>query len=82
MNNFLWPIIVGVVAGFLTSKVTKGNGFGIIVNLLVGVGGAILGGWLFGQLEISIGTGLLSTIITAFIGAIVLLFIINLLKKT
>jgi uncharacterized membrane protein YeaQ/YmgE (transglycosylase-associated protein family) len=82
MNNFLWPIIVGIVAGFLTSKVTKGKGFGIIVNLLVGVGGAILGGWLFGQLEISIGTGLLSTIITAFIGAIVLLFIINLLKKT
>jgi uncharacterized membrane protein YeaQ/YmgE (transglycosylase-associated protein family) len=48
---------------------------------LVGVGGAILGGWLFGQLGISIGTGLLSTLITAFVGAIVLLFIINLLKK-
>jgi uncharacterized membrane protein YeaQ/YmgE (transglycosylase-associated protein family) len=82
MNDFLWPIIVGIVAGFLAGKVTKGKGFGVIVNLLVGVGGAILGGWLFDQLEISIGTGLLSTIITAFIGAIVLLFIINLLKKT
>jgi uncharacterized membrane protein YeaQ/YmgE (transglycosylase-associated protein family) len=82
MNNFLWPIIIGIVAGFLAGKVTKGKGFGVIVNLLVGVGGAILGGWLFDQLEISIGTGLLSTIITAFIGAIVLLFIINLLKKT
>jgi uncharacterized membrane protein YeaQ/YmgE (transglycosylase-associated protein family) len=81
MNNFLWPIIIGIVAGFLAGKVTKGKGFGVIVNLLVGVGGAILGGWLFGQLEISIGTGLLSTLITAFIGAIVLLFIINLLKK-
>jgi uncharacterized membrane protein YeaQ/YmgE (transglycosylase-associated protein family) len=81
MNNFLWPIIIGIVAGFLAGKVTKGKGFGVIVNLLVGVGGAILGGWLFDQLEISIGTGLLSTLITAFIGAIVLLFIINLLKK-
>ena len=70
-----------MVAGFLAGKVMKGKGFGLIFNLLVGVGGAILGGWIFGQLGISIGTGLISTLITAFIGAIVLLFIINLLKK-
>lgn len=82
MNNLLWTIIIGTVAGFLAGKVTKGKGFGLIFNLLVGVGGAILGGWLFGQLGFSIGTGLVSTLITAFIGAIVLLFIINLLKKT
>ena len=81
MNDLLWPIIVGIVAGFLAGKVMKGKGFGLIFNLLVGVGGAILGGWLFGQFGISIGTGLVSTLITAFIGAIVLLFIINLLKK-
>ena len=81
MNNLLWTIIIGIVAGFLAGKVVKGKGFGLIFNLLVGVGGAILGGWIFGQLGISIGTGLISTLITAFIGAIVLLFIINLLKK-
>ena len=82
MNNLLWTIIIGIVAGFLAGKVMKGKGFGLIFNLLVCVGGAILGGWIFGQLGISIGTGLISTLITAFIGAIVLLFIINLLKKT
>ena len=81
MNNLLWTTIIGIVAGFLAGKVVKGKGFGLIFNLLVGVGGAILGGWIFGQLGISIGTGLISTLITAFIGAIVLLFIINLLKK-
>ena len=81
MNDFLWPIIIGIVAGFLAGKVTNGKGFVLTFNLLVCVGGAILGGWLFGQLGISIGTGLISTLITAFIGAIVLLFIINLLKK-
>ena len=81
MNDLLWPIIVGIVAGFLAGKVMKGKGFGLIINLLVGVGGAILGGWLFGQFGTSIGTGLISTLITAFIGAVVLLFIINLLKK-
>jgi uncharacterized membrane protein YeaQ/YmgE (transglycosylase-associated protein family) len=81
MNDLLWPIIVGIVAGYLAGKATKGRGFGLIFNLLVGVGGAILGDWLFGELEISLGTGLISTLITAFIGAIALLFIINLLKK-
>ena len=81
MNDLLWPIIVGIVAGFLAGKVMKGKGFGLIFNLLVGVGGAFLGSWLFDQFGISIGTGLVSTLITAFIGAIVLLFIINLLKK-
>ncbi len=81
MNDLLWAIIVGIVAGFLAGKVMKGKGFGLIFNLLVGVGGAILGGWLFGQFGISVGTGLVSTLITALIGAIVLLFIINILKK-
>lgn len=81
MNDLLWPIILGVVAGFLAGKIMKGKGFGLIFNLLVGVGGAILGGWLFGQFGISVGTGLVSTLITALIGAIALLFIINLLKK-
>ena len=81
MNDLLWPIIVGIVAGFLAGKVMKGKGFGLIFNLLVGVGGAILGGWLFGQFGISVGTGLVSTLITALIGAILLLFIINILKK-
>lgn len=81
MNDLLWFIIVGVVAGFLASKVMKGKGFGLIFNLLVGVGGAILGGWLFGQFGISAGTGLVSTLITAFIGGIVLLFIINIFKN-
>ena len=58
MNDLLWPITVGIVAGFLAGKVMKGKGFCLIFNLLVGVGGAILGGWLFGQFGISVGTGL------------------------
>ena len=45
LNNLLWTIIIGIVAGFLAGKVMKGKGFGLIFNLLVGVGGAILGGF-------------------------------------
>ncbi len=49
-SSLLWFIIVGIVAGFLAGKLMKVKGFGILINLLVGVAGALLGGWLFGQL--------------------------------
>jgi len=80
MENLIWFIVVGVVAGFLAGRLMKGSGFGLFVNLLVGVAGAVLGGWLFGTLGISIGSGMIDTLITAFLGAVVLLFLIKLLK--
>lgn len=66
MENLLWFIIVGVVAGFLAGLLMKGKGFGVIVNLIVGVLGAILGGWLFGILGLSFGGGILGSLIMAF----------------
>lgn len=80
-SNLLWLIIVGIVAGFLAGKFMKGKGFGIFINLLVGVAGALLGGWLFAQLGLSFGGGVLGSLITAFLGAIILLFLIGLIKK-
>jgi len=80
-SNLLWFIVIGIVAGFLAGKMMKGKGFGLLINLLVGIGGALLGGWLFGILGLSFGGGLLGTLIKAFLGAVILLFIINLIKK-
>ena len=82
MNDLFLFIIVGIVAGFLAGRVMKGKGFGLVVNLLVGVAGAILGGWLFGNFGISLGEGIIGALLTAFIGALVLLFIIGLIKKS
>lgn len=79
--DFIWFIIIGIVAGFLAGQIMKGKGFGLIINLLVGIGGAVLGGWLFGKLGINLGDGLIGSLVTAFLGAIVLLFIISLFKK-
>ena len=78
--DFLWFILIGIAAGFLAGKIMKGSGFGLIVNLLVGIAGAVLGGWLFGMLGIGIG-GLIGALVTALVGAIVLLWIISLFKK-
>jgi len=78
--NIITLIIVGAVAGFLADKVVK-NTFGLIGDILIGIAGAFLGSWLFSLLGLSIGSGLLGEIIVAFVGAVVLLLIINMFKK-
>ena len=79
--SFLWFLVVGLVAGWLAGVLVKGGGFGVIGDLVVGVIGAFLGGWLFSTLGVSAGGGLLGSIIVATIGAVVLLFIVRLVKR-
>ena len=45
--NFIWFILIGIVAGALAGKLMRGGGFGWILNLLLGIAGGVLGGWLF-----------------------------------
>jgi uncharacterized membrane protein YeaQ/YmgE (transglycosylase-associated protein family) len=81
MNNLIWFLIIGAVAGWLAGLLMKGRGFGILGDIVVGIIGAILGGWLFGVLGISAGGGLAGSLIVAFIGAVVLLFLVRLIKR-
>ena len=75
-------LLIGAAAGWLAGLLIKGGGFGIVGNIIVGVLGAVLGGWLFGVLGISIGGGKwVGPLVTATIGAIVLLFVVSLIKK-
>ena len=79
--QFVWFILVGLVAGWLAGVLMKGGGFGVIGDIIVGVLGAVLGGFLFGALGVSSGGGLLGAIIVATIGAVVLIFILRLIKR-
>lgn len=79
--EFVYFILIGLVAGWLAGKLMKGGGFGVIGDIVVGVLGALLGGFLFGSFGVSLGAGLLGSIIVATIGAIVLIFILRLLKR-
>ena len=82
MNNFLWFLIIGAVAGWLAGVLVKGSGFGLVGDLIVGILGALLGGWLFGVLGISLGMGdLVGSLITATIGAVLLLFLIRYIRR-
>lgn len=73
-------LAVGALVGWLAGLIVKGRGFGLIGNIIVGIVGAILGGYVFGWLGITTG-GLAGSIIMATIGAIILLYIIRLIKK-
>ncbi len=73
-------LAIGAAAGWIAGQLTKGRGFGLIVNTLVGIVGAVLGGLLFDQLGI-IAPGLIGTLVAAVIGAIVLLFVVRLIKS-
>jgi len=80
MENWLWFTLIGLAAGFLAGIVVKGHGFGILGNIIVGVVGALLGGFLFKLLGLS-ATGKIGELICAFVGAIVLLFLLKFVKS-
>lgn len=77
----LWTIVVGIIAGWLAGLIMKGDGFGIIWDLILGIAGAVVGGWLFGLLGLSSGGGTLGAIVVATIGAVFLIFISRLLRS-
>ena len=79
--EFIWFIIVGLIAGWLAGVVMKGGGFGVIGDIIVGIVGALIGGWLFSTMGVSTGGGLLGAIIVALIGAIILIFVLRLIKR-
>lgn len=79
--QFLWFLLVGLVAGWLAGTLVKGGGFGVMGDVVVGVIGAFIGGALFTTFGVSLRGGLLGSIIVATVGAVVLLFIVRLIKR-
>ncbi len=74
----LW-LIIGAVAGWLAGKIIKGGGFGLVGNIVVGIIGSLLGGFLLGGLFASLG--IIGTLLTAVIGAVILLLVVGLFKR-
>ena len=73
-------LAIGAVAGWLAGILMSGGGFGLLGDIVVGIIGALVGGVLFGALGISAG-GLVGAIVTATVGAVVLIFILRLIKR-
>lgn len=80
-HGILAWLIIGAIAGWLAGVLVKGGGFGVLVDIIVGIVGAFIGGWLAGILGIGVSGGMIASIVTATIGAIVLLVILRLVKR-
>ncbi|HTW81644.1 MAG TPA: GlsB/YeaQ/YmgE family stress response membrane protein [Terracidiphilus sp.] len=76
--TIVWWIVIGVIAGWITGKIMKGSGYGFWVDMLIGIGGAVVGGFIAGRLGFASSGGLIYTLIIAVLGAILLVFLFRL----
>jgi uncharacterized membrane protein YeaQ/YmgE (transglycosylase-associated protein family) len=80
--SLVWLLVVGAIAGFLAGVIVKGYGFGLIGNIVVGIVGAVVGNWLLGTyLGFNPGGELIGPIVTATLGAVILLVLIGLIRR-
>lgn len=79
--HLLWWILVGLVAGWLTGKIMKGGGYGFWLDILLGIVGALVGGFIAVHLGLSPSGGLIYTILIALGGSILVVFVFRLITK-
>ena len=79
-ESLLVILFVGLVAGWLAGQIVRGTGFKIVGDLIIGILGAFIGSWLLPQLGIHLGSGIISAIVNATIGAVLLLFVVRLFR--
>ncbi len=79
--GLLYSLLIGAVAGWLAGKLMKGGGFGILMNIILGIIGGVVAGWLFGKFDINFVGGIVGDILKGAIGASLILFVANFFKK-
>ncbi len=79
----LVTLVVGAVAGWLAGVLVEGAGFGLLWNIIIGIAGAFVAGWLFPRLgfRLTLAGGMVGAIVTATLGAVVLLLVVNLIQR-
>jgi uncharacterized membrane protein YeaQ/YmgE (transglycosylase-associated protein family) len=77
----LYAIVVGLIAGWLAGQVMKGGGYGVVVDIILGLVGGVVGNWVLGSMGIWPGGGMLGSIIVAFVGAVILVAISRVLRR-
>jgi uncharacterized membrane protein YeaQ/YmgE (transglycosylase-associated protein family) len=74
-----WQIAIGILAGWLAGKIMRGRGFGVLIDLLLGIVGSVVGAFVFGVLGLH-AYGLIGSIVVATAGAMILLFLVRQLR--
>ncbi|MFY0644700.1 MAG: GlsB/YeaQ/YmgE family stress response membrane protein [Bacteroidia bacterium] len=79
--GIIWSIVVGGIAGWLAGALMKGKGYGLLQNILLGIVGGALGGWVFRFFGFTAGEGFIPQLITAVIGAVIIISLYRAIKK-
>lgn len=74
-------LFIGAVAGWLAGQIVKGYGYGLLGNIVIGIVGAVVASFILPRAGVSLGGGIVSAIIAATVGAVILLFLIRLIKR-
>jgi uncharacterized membrane protein YeaQ/YmgE (transglycosylase-associated protein family) len=75
----IWQILIGIIAGWLAGKIMRGRGFGLLLDLAIGIVGSLIGGAVFGLLGLH-AYSMVGSIVVATAGAVLLLYLIRRLK--
>lgn len=79
-GSWIWTIIIGIVAGWLAGQISRGHGFGVWVDLIVGVVGALIGNFILSMFGLH-QYGIIGSLITSTLGAIILLWVVRLFMQ-
>ena len=77
----LYSIVVGLIAGWLAGQVMKGGGYGVLMDIVLGLLGGIIGGWVFGSLGVWPTGGIIGSIVVSFVGAVILVGLTRMLRR-
>jgi uncharacterized membrane protein YeaQ/YmgE (transglycosylase-associated protein family) len=72
----VWEILIGILAGFLAGKIMRGRGYGVLLDLLLGIVGSVVGGFVFGLLGIA-AYSLIGQLVVATFGAVILIYLVR-----
>ena len=78
---FLYIILVGLIAGWAAGKIMKGSGYGVLMDIVLGILGAVVGGWVMNVLGFYASGGLIPSILVAILGAVILVALVRMLKR-
>ena len=77
----IYSIVVGLVAGWLAGQVMRGGGYGMLMDIALGLLGGIIGGWIFGALGVWPAGGIIGSIVVAFVGAVILVGLTRMVRR-
>ena len=80
LSGLIWTLVIGLIAGWLAGKVMKGRGYGVLMDIVLGIVGGMIGRFVFGLLGLT-SWNVIGSIIVSFVGALILIWLVRQLKK-